>query len=362
MQANFNSLQDEKEFNKALVEILNLFGDKDKKVIQDAFIKRIGNVTSHPVGFINDKVNANEPGRAGYANGNVNGKMNLEWISSSGSINNAISQHYMRHELIHIFETAAHDALSLDKKIINAQGIPEVNVKQIGNRRYAAINGTIYREIITGESDNLIYGAGVCELFTDMMALMSKVNSGIKYKQQLITVDDIMKRPMEDWNIEGITTGYMSAFPIIRLMIAAFSNFPEINYQKQIDFSEGILFYTDNKTGKKKISNDFIYGSMCDPLFIAQECDRITGKVGSYFKLCNMIDKVVNTCAEHRPINMEDVQNVINELDSICALRMASKVADGSFSRQEAIKIGEEFEKQKVSVKEEFSKSLRNRR
>ncbi len=150
MESNFDCPQDEEEFYKSFGDILNLFDDKTIIVIQNAFRKRLGIVTSHPAGFVNDKVNAREPGKSGYINDEVinqkqsaeNGKMYFEFIGNRGSFNNAINQHYMRHELMHIFETAAHDALSLDEKEeINILGIPKFKETQIGNREYAAING-----------------------------------------------------------------------------------------------------------------------------------------------------------------------------------------------------------------------------
>lgn len=358
MDTIFNSKNDKDEFSKAFEDILILFGKNNISLIADGFKKRLGYVKSHPNGFSNDKVNNIEPGKSGYIGGDINGKMFLEFINSS---NNQLSNHYMRHEMVHIFETVAHDVLSNGEKgTINSFGIPEVRTRQINGNEYAAINGTIYRKMRDNESGNVIHGGGFCELFTDMMAVISKVNSDEKYKQQIISADMVISHPIEDWNIEGITTGYMKLFPLARLMIAAFANSPDVNYQKLIESGNGIFFETNGINGKRKIVNDFIYGSMCDPFYIMSECDKIAGRTGYYFSLCNKVDKIVNDCAYNHNINIDEINNVINELTTISALRIRIKVANGELTPKEGINILEEFDRTKASAKQEFNNILNN--
>ena len=356
MNTFFNK-NDENFFYNAYGQILNLLGSNNIKKINEKFLNRIGYVKSHPKGFSNDKVNALEPGKSGYINEDIDGKMFLEFIGTQGSENPQLNEHYVRHELTHIFETVVHDTFAVDNNTpTNNQGIPLTTVRNINGSNYAVINGTIYKQKKDNEPNNTIYGGGLCELFTDFMAIASKVHNDERYQQQVISIDSVMKQPTDFWNIEGITTGYMGVFPIIQLMISAFSNSSDINYQKLIESGDGILFSKD-KNGNKKIVNDCIYGLMCDPFYLMEQCDKIAGEQGYYFKLCNKIDKIVNDCAYNRNYNLEEVNDVVNDITQLSIRRVKMKCAEGSMSINEGIKILEEFQHTEEIVKNQFNPS-----
>ena len=103
--------------------------------------------------------------------------------------------------------------------------------------------------------------------------------------------------------------------------------------------------------------NDFIYGSMCDPLYIAEEYNKIAGQPGAYFKLCQPMDKIVDDYAYKRPVDNKDIQFVIQQLSKFAKLRTMIKVQEGVFTQEYADKIYEEFEKVKSDVEREYGLS-----
>lgn len=361
MTSNFNSKEDQEEFFKAFGNFIELFGN-EKKLVAGNFMKRLGYVQSHPEGFVNDKVNDVEPGKSGFIGENPDGQMYLEFRNSNNG-NNEQTLHYMRHEMMHIFETVLHDTFCINENTkFNALGIPQLSTRMIGNSEYAVMQSEIFKKMNANESVNARYGKAFNEILTDMIAIVSKVSFDGQYKEQSITADTVLKQPIENWNINELTTGYFSSWPFGRLMISAFSNFPDVSYQELIENGNGIYYKTNDDTGERKIVNDFIYGCTCNPFHIMEEYDKIAGQSGYYFRLCERVDRIFNSLAYKKEYNIEEINDIISEIDMIAKRRIQIKVSNGELTLEEGTRMLEDFEMTKSSVEQEFTNVLSNAR
>ena len=356
----FYCTEDQLQFEKSYVEILNLFGKGNKSIIT-AFNNRLKEVNTYPGEYSDSDINSVTPGKTGYESG-PNSRIYIKLIGFSGSsCSKAQTQFYFSHEMSHAFSVAAQDVFSNRKKAgIGNDNIPYFYTTKIGNSEYLGISGSIYKKLQPNETENVIYGGGFCEVMTDLFAIASKVASSPEMKSQGITVDTVLKKSNKEWNKEGITSGYFASMPLARLAIAAFSNYPNPQYQHILDTGHSIFSTMQTDTKAKVHINDFIYGSMCDPLYIAEEYDKISGKSGTYFKICQSMDRIVDSYAYRRPVSDKDIQFVIQQLDTFAKLRTLLKVQDGVFSKEYGARIYEEFEKIKGEVEMEYGLSNRH--
>ena len=212
----FYCKEDQLQFEKSYVEILNLFGKGNKSIIT-AFNNRLKEVNTYPGEYSDSDVNSVTPGKTGYESG-PNSRIYIKLIGFSGSnCSKAQTQFYFSHEMIHAFSVAAQDVFSNRKKVgISNDNIPYFYTTKIGNFEYLGISGSIYKKLQPNETENVIYGDGFCEVMTDLFAIASKVASSPEIKSQGITVDTVLKKPNKEWNKEGITSGYFASnFPIL---------------------------------------------------------------------------------------------------------------------------------------------------
>lgn len=345
---------DQEQFFKSYGEILKLFGTGNQSII-NSFSNRLKYVNTYSSEYIDSNVNSTTPGKTGYESG-PNSKMYIKLIGfDKSNSSKAQIQHYFSHEISHAFSIAAQDVFSKRKRAgITAQNIPYFETTKIGNSEYLGVSGSIYKKMETSENENVIYGGGFCEVMTDLFAVASTVASNLELKKQGITIDTVLKKPNKEWNKENIQTGYFASMPLARLAIAAFSNYPNPQYQNILDSGESIFSTMMTDTGKEVHINDFIYGSMCDPLYIAEEYDKTAGNPGAYFELCKLMDKLVDDYASKKQVNIDDVKNVIQRLSTFAKLRTLIKVQDGTFSKKYADAIDKEFEKIKEDVEKEY--------
>lgn len=211
-----------------------------------------------------------------------------------------------------------------------------------------AIDGSIYEKNINGTSGNKIYGGGYCETMADIFAICSKVAFDDGFRKQGITVDTVLKKSILDWNINNIKTGYFSSIPLSRLTIAAFSNFPNVNYQYILDNGGSIFSTTTTDMGVEVRINDFLYGMMNDPIYIAKEFDKIAGE-GQYFEFCSYIDMCVN----NQP-SQQIILGIVNILTDFVRQNTSAKVKNGVYTSEWADRIIQEFESIKNIVLKDY--------
>lgn len=350
----FNCKEDQLQFEKSYTEILKLFGKENNSIIT-AFNNRLKEVNTYPGEYSDNDVNSVTPGKTGYEN-NPNSRIYIKLIGfNRSSCSKAQIQHYFSHEISHAFSVAAQDAFSNRQRAgIGNYNIPYFYNTRIGKSEYLGISGSIYKKLQYNETENVIYGGGFCEVMTDLFAVASKVASSSEMKKQGITVDTVLKKPNKEWNKERITSGYFFSMPLARLAIAAFSNYPNPQYQHILNAGGSIFSTTRTDTNAEVHINDFIYGSMCDPLYIAEEYDKIAGEPGAYFKLCQPMDRIVEDYAYNKSVANKNIQFVIQQLSNFAKLRTMIKVQEGVFTQEYADKIYEEFEKVKSDVEKEY--------
>ena len=206
----FYCTEDQLQFEKSYVEILNLFGKGNKSIIT-AFNNRLKEVNTYPGEYSDSDVNSVTPGKTGYEN-NPNSRIYIKLIGFDRSTcSKAQTQHYFSHEISHAFSVAAQDVFSTRHRAgIGNYNIPYFYTTRIGNSEYLGISGSIYKKLQPNEIENVIYGGGFCEVMTDLFAVASKVASSPDMKNQGITVDTVLKKPNKEWNKERITSGYFA--------------------------------------------------------------------------------------------------------------------------------------------------------
>ena len=277
MKINANVKKDEIEINRAYADILKLFGQENQRII-NACNNRISDITTYPFNYVGNGINNREPGKTGYENG-INSKINVRVKGTEHSnVSDAQISHYIRHELIHAFTAAAYDAFGNHKLAGYNNNIPFYNNTIINGKECQAVDGTIYEKDISGTGKNKIHNGGYCESMADILAICSKIAFDDNFRAQGISIDTVLKKSISDWNINNITTGYFSSIPLSRLTIAAFSNFPNANYQYILDNGGSIFSTTTTDKGVEVKINDFLYGIMNDPIYIAKEFDKIIGE------------------------------------------------------------------------------------
>lgn len=94
---------------------------------------------------------------------------------------------------------------------------------------------------------------------------------------------------------------------LTKLMIAACTN-GNMSYQDLIENKEGIFEKNFNLESKVKL-NDFMYGMICDPIYIQDKYDKVIGFDG-YINLCSVLDKEYNYYKENGQYS-ENLKGVI---------------------------------------------------
>lgn len=184
---------------------------------------------------------------------------------------------------------------------------------------------------------------------TDIFAICSKVAFDDNFRKRGITVDTVLKKSILNWNINNIITGYFSSIPLSRLTIAAFATFPNVNYQNILDNGGSIFSTTTTDMGVEVRINDFLYGMMNDPVYVAKEFDKIAGD-GQYFEFCSYIDMCVNNNQPPQQI----ILGIVNILTDFVRQNTNLKVKNCVYTREWADRIIQEFESIKNIVLKDY--------
>ena len=327
VEVTYENEQDYSIVETSYKKILQLFGNDRRKKIEDAISQRVGIIIIHPANYSDDVINSNTPGKTNYV-GDINSKVRVR-VSPKGTKKQG--EHYVRHEMVHAFSVAARDAFSTQQKEGVVNGIPLFRKEVFNGSDYQAVMGNIYKANYSGGA-NVQYGAGFCEIMTDLFAIISDISQDEEKKRRRINANTIINESINKWNVDGITTGYLGALPLIRLTIAAFSNFPQPDYQHLLDTGNGLFGTISVADGKDIVPiNDFLYGSMYDPFHIKKVFDDIMGE-GVYFKFCELFDNIINTFARHQNPSKEHVEFIIKILNIFMKGNVEKKINNNMYS------------------------------
>ena len=232
--------------------------------------------------------------------------------------------------------------------------------RTIDNVHYKNISGTIYRELQGNEQNNKTYGGCYNECMMDILSESAFVGYDETIISNGINVDTILKESRNKWyhnSNEGLTH-YSGFYDFTRLAIAAFSNDPNFSFQNCINNHESIIFAGCNINGKRINKNDFIFGTLCDPFVMMDKYDEVMGE-GRYFKFCDDSQEIFDAFLQGQGVSQTKIYNVVNSLTNFTAEKCRQRIADGTFSKDDAAKIfnnvlrirGEIFEKYHIEEK-----------
>ena len=249
--------------------------------LYNGFTRAVKTVKVLPYGSYSQEINRRCPGVC-ISNG-LEGTANIEMY---GLQNRSIKDiQTVKHEFTHEYSHALCNYLGHlmepnGKKFVDRNG--EVYTKRNGAGQIIYTNDTTLETILLGNM--------FTETFADMLTTMALITKDPNYPNKNVTVDTVLKQHVDTWG--DAQTGYSIFTSLTRLMIAAFSNAPTINYQTVVDNEQSICTINAiTNAGKRVRANDFLYGMVFNPMEIEKKYDFFMG-TGAYIDLCSRIDAV----------------------------------------------------------------------
>lgn len=185
--------------------------------------------------------------------------------------------------------------------------------------------------------ENHAFGVMFSETFADMLTTMALIAFDPEYPLRNVTVDTVLTQHVNNWGDDQ--TGYSIFTSLTRLMIAAFSNAPTINYQTVVNAGQSICTINAiTNAGRKVRANDFLYGMVFNPMEIERKYDFFMGN-GAFLELCSRIDKVFN---EYLRTNVytthmkEEIKYFMTVLSHFCNAKKKYNLACGIWDINDA--------------------------
>lgn len=264
-----------------------LFGKDNFKIdkFKQYFLDSVKQVNILPYGSTGKYITPKKPGICCT----INDGIEIE-IEAAGVKNAPLSKHqWILHEIVHEFCHAfSHLAPQIYSKYPQGKLINDDEARTIKCENTMGIiseKNPHTKELIGFR----FYGDMFRETMMDMITSIGLVSFEPQYTNKNVNADTILRKHYNDWHASE--TGYTIFTSITRLLIAAFSNNGNINFQQLIKEGKGI-FNVDvvMKNGTNLKANDFIYGIMCDPLHIQDTFDKYMGE-GVYRLFSRLLDK-----------------------------------------------------------------------
>lgn len=188
------------------------------------------------------------------------------------------------------------------------------------------------------------YGKLFEETMMDMKASMAlaEFDKDYQVRNPGVTADTILSNNVNIW-ADSQHTAYTKMIPLTQLMIAAFSNEPDINYHKCIQNGfpmERIL--SERKNGERLYVNDFLYGMMFDPIHIMEEYDKYMGD-GEYIELLKLTDLIYKECLESDKINPQLMKKSMIKIANFANNRTTYLKENGTFSDEDVLRLSGKF-------------------
>ena len=330
---NYNGYQKDLDLiNDSYEHIGNIiFGTKaeeQKKALTALFYKEVSEVNVHPQGRITPYLNQHT---SGVCRPNTQtGKTIIDFYGYIGARPSqyAYIKHTAAHEFCHMYTYFVQKALNKHPYGIKVNGMLYEYQK-----RYVKVTNIQTGEVVAA------YGLMRDETMMDIITSMSNVAFDPNTDKN---VDDILKHSYDKWG--SATTGYSLFTSITRLFIAAFSNNGSVKYQQIVNNGDSIFNaktkMSDNKT--VRYVNDYLYGTVFDPLHIDMEYDKFMG-VGKYGEISEKLDLALHKAQKGTMISKNLIKEVMNDLADFLNRRMDYYISNKILTTEDANKIIDNF-------------------
>ncbi len=207
------------------------------------------------------------------------------------------AMHDCTHEFAHAFVEILSRIRAKYQDGIDRDGV-HVKNSMGGIKEIHGINPTTREPIVTE------YGLIYTETMTDIIASMA--NNQLLTVQNQRSIDAMLKSRQSEWG--NPATGYSIFTSITRLTIAAFSNDGFVSYDQLAASGVGIFDHvTTLRDGSRVFTNDFLFGSVFDPMHIERVFDSVMASEGYTWKeLCTKLDSMFARCKSNEFSNEQD--------------------------------------------------------
>ena len=203
-------------------------------------------------------------------------------------------------------------------------------------------------------SDPFIFGGKMFnETFTDIITDFAfKAMMPIRTKETL-PVNRVLKEKHSELGTPN--SAYSIFTSLTKLMIAAFANDGETNYQKHIDDGKGI-FYIKSKAKDGRFVNDFMYFMLTNPWKLEEEYDKYMGK-GQFKSLRDKMDKAFDEYLKQPQISLNRmlIREYIQTVSTLLDKRMSDFETNGILDRDQIYEIKTNFKELRNIIKDEYS-------
>lgn len=340
----YKSDADRKLIENSFSYIANMiFGSKNNKdktsIMREMFAEYVKKVEIIPWGINKEYINSNTPGVCRFDDED---KIIIEmWGYTNAPVD---KRKWIEHEGVHEFCHAFVDLLSsATSKKITKKGVVRENSAGLIEETDPKTGKLV---------GNHYYGKMFNETMMDIISAMAINNYAptITYT----TVDDVLRNNYTTTGNQQ--TGYTFFTSITRLMIAAFSNVGDsnFNYQSYVDAGYGIFTLT-NKLGDGSVvrGNDFLYGIVFDPMHIEKEFDKYMGD-DAWRTVCHAIDSWFINYQRTGELPAKNVKLIMDLIPDFCNKRMADYERRGLVTLDERINMVGNFNRIWNSMQSEY--------
>lgn len=196
------------------------------------------------------------------------------------------------------------------------------------------------------------YGKMIKETLTDILTTLSLTQFNDYFYNNKITPNRILKEKFDQ--TEYMSTGYSSFTAITKLLIAAFSNNPNDDYDAMLLNNKNIFFSNRNlNNGEKLFDNDLLFGYIACPIHIKDKWEEIKG-INSYDEFCNKIDNAFDNYLKTSKIDGSAIENTINEINDFFNKKIIMYVKRGRFTSDEANDLVDNYNAVLREIQEEY--------
>jgi len=260
-------------------------------------------------------------------------------------------QHTFSHEISH----AIYCIMNRSQDRVNSNGNIMHWIGKCNGEKFIGGGGTLV-SIGTKKRYGKLFEETLMDIRTSIG--LAEFDENYQARNPGVTADTILNKNINKWS-NNTYTGYSTMTSITRLMIAAFSNEPNINYHYWIQRGEPIdTIKCRRLDGSIMYANDFLYGMMYDPIHIMEEYDKYMGE-GAYLELLKSSDKIYAQAINATPsIDRQEVKALMKNIAHFANLRTSDLKQRGVFSSQDITILSGQFNKIWNSMLGEYGISI----